>query len=63
MLKVDHSFAGSRHFTDERQTHFTVAANFLCLIQIAVFGERNLNRISGRKSHRCMWSWRIRQGR
>ena len=56
-------FPASLYFSDQRQTHLAVAANFLCLVQIGIFGERNLDRISGRKSHSCMRSWRIWQWR
>ena len=51
ILKIDDPFSRSLYFTDQRQTYFAVAANFLCLVQIGVFGERNLDRISGGKSY------------
>src|SRR5262249_60945945 len=66
ILKIHDPFSRSLHFTDQRQTYFAVAANFLCLVQIGVFGERNLDRISGGKSYsgvRTRWirqSWPLR---
>src|SRR5215471_2247871 len=63
ILKIDDPFSRSLYFTDQRQTYFAVATNFLCLVQIGVFGERNLDRISGGKSYRSVRTWWIRQRR
>ena len=56
-------FPAACSFTDHRQTYFAVAANFLCLVQIGVFGERNLDRISGGKSYSSVRTWWVRQRR
>src|SRR5215475_14301410 len=63
ILKIDDPFSRSLYFTEQRQTYFAVAANFLCLVQIGVFGERNLDRISGGKSYSSVRTWWIRQRR
>src|SRR4030095_15264507 len=63
ILKIDHPFSRSLYFTDQRQTYFAVAANFFCLVQIGVFGERNLDRISRGKSYSSVRTWWIRQRR
>src|SRR6516164_6394110 len=63
ILKIDDPSSGSLYFTEQRQTYFAVAANFLCLVQIGVFGERNLDRISGGKSYSSVRTWWVRQRR
>src|SRR6516164_10438809 len=63
ILKIHDPLSRSLYFPDQRQTYFAVAANFLCLVQIGVFGERNLDRISGGKSYSSVRTWWIRQRR
>src|SRR6478672_6981768 len=63
MLKIDNSLAGSRDFTDERQTHLAVSANFLRLIRDSLIGIGNLDHISGREPYRCLGTWWVRQRR